>query len=163
MDNLAGMCNAFLEDAKRGWICNLSRVTFREQTKKDHHTMQAARFSLYFSAFSLRSTRSRDPSGSDLTATTLKPAMTADWKEVSEGRDENGEATNGRVGAMGADRNEADIPLIVPARLLIGTDYREACIFSRSSRIRLQRAGLESGNDVQVFFEFLRTQLAYLR
>jgi hypothetical protein len=99
--------------------------------------MQAARFSLYFSAFSLRSTRSRDPSGSDLTATTLNPAMTADWKEMSEGRAANGEATNGRVGAMSADRDEADVSLIVSARLLIGTDYREACIFSCGSRIWL--------------------------
>jgi hypothetical protein len=84
--------------------------------------------------------------------------MTADWKEVSEGRAENGEATNGRVGAMSADRNKADVPLIVPARLLIGTDYREACIFSCGSRVRLQRASLESCNDVQVFLQFLGTQ-----
>jgi len=89
--------------------------------------------------------------------------MTADWKELSEGRTENGDATNGRIGAMSADRDEADVPLLVPTRLLIGTNYREACIFSCSSGIRLQRASLESGNDVQVFFEFLRTQLAYLR
>ena len=45
-------------------------------------TINAARLSLYLVAFACKSSRSRLPSGRDLTGTTLRPAITADYATV---------------------------------------------------------------------------------
>lgn len=80
--DLASLLHAGFENSKRAGIrdllgtCISTRLTFCQVFKKEP-TMKAARVSLYFSAFSLRSARSRLPSERVLTGMTFMPAMIA--------------------------------------------------------------------------------------
>lgn len=77
--NLTSILNTIFEDTKGRRICDLlgnQRDSLRRIQMK--LTMNAARLSLYCSAFALRSSRSSPPFGRTFTETTFKPAMTAD-------------------------------------------------------------------------------------
>ena len=63
--------------------------------------------------------------------------------------------TYSRIGAMRTNRDEADIPVTLAARLVVGLDDRQASILSGSTRVRLKRACSKSGNLAKVGLEFL--------
>lgn len=82
VDNLARIRNAIFEHTERRRVGDLWNVIrLADGCGKVGPTINAAKLFLYFSAFALRSARSRFPSACVLIGTTFKPAITADYND----------------------------------------------------------------------------------
>ena len=56
---------------------------------------------------------------------------------------------------MCADRDQANIPVLVSTRLVIRTNHGESSIFTSGTRVWLQGASVEASDDIKVLFQFL--------
>lgn len=57
-------------------------------------------------------------------------------------------ATDRRIGTMSTNRDQANIPVFVSTRLVICANHGKTSVFTGSTRVWLQRAGMETRNDV---------------
>ena len=65
------------------------------------------------------------------------------------------EGTYRRVGTVRADRNETDITVTLATGLVVRLNDGQTSVFTGSSRVGLERAGVEAGDLAQVLREFL--------
>lgn len=64
--------------------------------------------------------------------------------------------THSRVGSMGADGDQADVPMSLAARLVVGPDDGEPSVLARSARVGLHRACMETGDLAEVRLQLLK-------
>jgi hypothetical protein len=58
-----------------------------------------------------------------------------------------------RIGAVGTDRDQADVTPSVAARAMICPDREQSGVFALRPGVRLQRYGAEAGDLAEIFFE----------
>lgn len=70
--------------------------------------------------------------------------------EMSTGSGTESHQTHCRVRSVRTEGYQANVTMTLPTRLVVRIDDAEASVFARSSRVRLERARVETSNSAEI-------------